>query len=103
MVAAVDMRNFGTLSHMGDEEALMDTFDQALTPASTPEPFWRWCKWEGVDTYEVRGEGNLMLGLLALSPFFGDDAYGTEGRYDLLCYINGGEDSYLDTLQVLLS
>jgi len=102
MVAAFDIRALGSASHIGREvtfeEAFMDTFDQAVTPSATPEPFDSWAEWFGVEVWNVGTEGDIMMGLLAMCPFFQEPSLRAEVRYDINAHMFGSEESYLNAL-----
>jgi hypothetical protein len=103
MVAAIDLRMLGTASHIGREvsveEAFADTFDQAVTLPEGMEAFAPWAVWMGVVVPKVHTEGDIMLGLLAMSPFFQEPSpLRTEARYEVQCHMFGGEGEFLKSL-----
>lgn len=95
----MDLRALGTASHIGrvvsDDEALDDTFDQAVTRAEG-ETFDTWCEKFDVQVCKVYQESDICLGLLAFCPFFQSKLYRDEALYDVGCIIHGGEQEYLD-------
>jgi hypothetical protein len=98
MSTAFDLRTYGTFSHMSDEDALDDTFDQAVTRPGEEVTFEAWAEWFGVNVVKVHLEADICLGLLALSPCFKAKEYRDDALYEVGCILHGSEEAYLEFL-----
>jgi hypothetical protein len=88
-----------------DMVGFMDSFESAVT-VPEGESFEAWCKRNRVESRQVEDEEYLMMSFLGLSPYIKSEwnrIGQIESTYSVATHLHGGEQEYLDFVQLLLS